>query len=75
MRSLAVFVFGIMMLVATQCGDPGVRLQNGEVEEVFNSRRYNSRRYIDEEAGVVCYTISQAISCLPIKDTNLDIGE
>jgi hypothetical protein len=74
MRSLAMFVFGIIMVVAIQCGDPGVQArQTGNSGEIYRRSGY---RFIDREAGVVCYEgAGNGLVCFLIEDTNLDIGE
>ncbi len=40
--------------------------------EIITENRYIQKRYIDQDAGVVCYLFSNGISCLPISQTELE---
>ncbi len=45
---------------------------NTPVGEITTESSYIKKRYIDQDAGVVCYLFSQGISCLPISQTELE---
>lgn len=45
---------------------------NTPVGEITTESNYIKKRYIDKDAGVVCYLFSQGISCLPISQTELE---
>lgn len=44
---------------------------NTSGKEIITEDRYIQRRYIDQDAGVVCYVYGNGISCLPISQTDL----
>ncbi len=48
-----------------------VKAANTKPDEIITEDRYIQKRYIDKDAGVVCYLFSQGISCLPISETEL----
>lgn len=78
MKKFLVFMFLVAFLLSG-CG--GVSFQRVEREQGIvavvdsSDMPYGVSRFIDEEAGVVCWTVKsyheRGISCLPISETNL----
>lgn len=62
---LSVFLFGCAPVVNSN----GEHI-NTNSEKVYSMDDYIYRR-IDREAGVVCYSTVNGLSCLPISETNL----
>ena len=83
-RRLAALVCAVGLLVAG-CQDSGEPMSYGrtyseqtmEVEVFRTAYEDGGRtnpvwRFVDEEAGVVCWAINHGLSCLPAADTQLD---
>ena len=70
MKRLVVLV--VMILILTSCVPEGVTVEQPDII------KSNVTRFIDEEAGVVCWEYdgyrSGGISCLPIDETKLGQG-
>ena len=56
-------IIGVVIGVTTKVHPP--------TEPVVTETKYIQRRYIDTDAGVVCYLYGQGIDCLPISQTEL----
>lgn len=65
---LAILALGIVVALIGSCTTPDYRPEGSSIPS-------GSNRFIDEEAGVVCWTHgAQGIDCLPIESTKLKGG-
>ena len=70
----------IILLILLTGATPGllVACNSAEGELVAGDTGLGISRWVDEEAGVVCWVYSGfykgGISCLPLSDTRLDVG-
>lgn len=70
-------LIALATLALSGCGgiEPDAQPQEQTYENMnLQHTRYSSSlaRFIDTEAGIVCYTWSRGIDCLPISETKLD---
>jgi len=78
----AILIALVVLIVLVNCGGPerdGSTL-GGSIDYQVDSSSVSPflevTRYIDKEAGVVCYSINKGgIDCLPIAKTKLDIRQ
>jgi len=70
MKRLIIF---LLALILTACSAPPPKEQLKT--ESINDIRYNITRYVDDEAGVVCWVYGNyekgGLSCLPLSQTSI----